>query len=257
MKKHLSYEQLALYSEMLAKNMLHKIPNKIKEHIHNCDICANEATELSFIIEDVEKSISIQNIKSTKRRHISKYKYLAIAASILLPLVLWFSINYFSENKKEHFADKNDTENIKDSIKQNENKIIFGYQNKDDSIEKKQIPKHKNNTNKKLLASYIPHADTEKLYNNFKANMRSNEIEIITKKDIIISKKEDFVLEWENPEHINLTIEFFNNKGTNIISESMSGSIFQSNKKLKKGLYYWKLYNEEFDLLWCGKIIIN
>ncbi|MGE0079578.1 MAG: hypothetical protein AB7S48_17085 [Bacteroidales bacterium] len=47
-----------------------------------------------------------------------------------------------------------------------------------------------------------------------------------------------------------------NNNGENIQSIETQGNGIKI-PELKQGLYYWKLINEDFDLLYCGKITVN
>jgi len=252
MEKHLTDEQLAIYSQFLKGGNTKYPSSEIAEHITNCDSCASQAIELSFIIEDLEKELSPnKKIKSHTLRNW------LIAASILLPIIIWVSIQISSKNQKEKFAEKQEIEDTIDTTNEVQNKITPNLPNIGNTNKKKYkmgtSPKNNNN----ILASYTPNPEFEQLYNNFKSEMRGEEIEIITKNDIKLSKNKTILLEWENPKNTNLTIEIFDNKGTNIISENINGETFQINKELNNGLYYWKLFNDEFDLLWCGKIIIK
>ncbi len=244
MKNHLTTEQLALYSELLMAKKLEKVPSKIANHIANCDKCAAEATELSFIIEDS----SIYNTTSNKLKHVSLYKYIAIAASLILPIALWFSFNNLFKNT--NFAEK-PLHKINNTNFHNKTANTITT---DSSINNF----NPNNTiTDNIQLAYTPHPETEKLFENFKGNLRSNDIKILSKNEIKISKSKQLLLEWENPENITLTVEIFDNNGINIESKSVSSNSYIVTSKFHNGLYYWKLFNEEFDLLFCGKIKIK
>ncbi len=252
MEKHLTDEQLAIYSHFLKGNYTKDLPSEITEHIANCDICASQAVDLSFIIEDVEKELSPnKKIKSYTLRNW------LIAASILLPIIIWISIQISSKNQKEKFAEKQEIEDTIDTTNEVQNKITPNLPNIGNTNKKKYKMGTSPKNNKNLLASYTPNPENEKLYNNFKSKMLGKKIKVITKNDIRLSKNKTILFEWKNPENINLIIEVFDNKGTNIISKNINGKVFQVNNKLNNGLYYWKLFNDEYDILWCGKIIIK
>jgi len=245
MESHLTTEQLALYSELLMEKKLEKVPSEISMHIANCDKCAAEVTELSIILDDSE----IYNTKVNKVKQFSIYKYIAIAATLLIPIALWFSFNNLSENI--NFAEKPYSKTINTNL---QNKVAHTITT--DSI-KNNFKPNISVTNNKQLAFYIPDVETEKLYENFKGNLRSNDIKILSKNEIKTSIRKQLLLEWENPENITLTVEIFDNGGINIESEDVSSNSYIIKSKFHNGLYYWKLFNEEYDLLFCGKISVK
>jgi len=247
MEKHLSTEELAYYSEMLAKNKLSNVPSNIIEHVENCDSCAIQAVDLSMIIENTEIT---KETNFEKKNLLFKYKYIAVAASILLPILTWLTINQLTDSKTAII------ENIADNIplpidsieKKNNTKVL---PNSKDSVIKL------NHKQKTLLAYNEPNKDLEKLADYFVANLRSEDINIITKSKLIIKENNEIILKWENIEEENLSVELFDNKYLLLESDEISGDSYKIKRNMKKGLYYWKLINEDYDLLFCGKIIIE
>lgn len=266
MKKHLTNEQLAVYSEMLAGFNVGKIPDDIIEHIQECDICAGQAIELSNIIKESKKNENLktidhqnnnENVKEIKPNYIRRY--LAMAASLLLPLAMIFLYNYIKNKNSNLTAETNivkETVHIKNKI---DTSIILD-KDKHDNNEKIAVSngsvKRDKIQNKSLLA-YVPNKEMEKLASNYKGNMRGNEIDVLTKDVVKVKFGKTFELKWKNEENINLTVEIFNNNANQILSKIINESSYNSDTKFKKGLYYWKLINEDFDLLFCGKIVVK
>jgi len=252
MEKHLSTEELAYYSEMLAKNKLSNVPSNIIEHIENCDSCAIQAIDLSLIIENTE--ITTTPIID-KRNILTRYKYIAIAASILLPILTWVTFNQLTKDKTKTDNITDNTAIVIDSI-QNKNNTIAQQNNKDSlNIIKQnstQEPKQQ-----ALLAYNEPNKELEKLTNYFVENLRGENITIITKSKLIITESNDIILKWKNIEEENLSVEIYDNKYLLIESDELSGNSYKVKSNLKKGLYYWKLINEDYDLLFCGKILVK
>ncbi len=195
MKSHLTDEQLAQYAELLHANELEKAPRKIVEHVAHCDICAAEATELSFVLDELDDTLILPKINTAS----NKYLYLAIAASVLLFLSVWQVFRYADPSSEQFLAKKlYDAENTSSpKTRQVEEKT-------EEWVTK--TP----NTNE-LLAAYVPDNETEKLITNLKGNQRGESIPIISQTTINAKPAEAIVLRWENAEGTELTIELFDN----------------------------------------------
>ena len=263
--KHLTAEQLAIYAEALAKDDLQDVSHEIIEHIEECDTCASEAIDFSFILKDNDYSQNKTKIIAP-HKSINKFKYYAYAASIVIPLALWLGFYYFKNDNNQQFAEQKENEQIIDST---DNNIIAPPAQNDSTKEENEtetespekekgvIIKKPDSNNDNLLAMYEPHSETEKLVNNFKGSLRGDDIEIISKNKIVAGKNKAITLEWKNTEQTELTIEIFDNKAVNIESSETTENNYTVKQKVLPGLYYWKLFNEEFDLLFCGKIVIE
>lgn len=255
-QEHLNPEQLAVYAKLIKDNKLYQLPKEIAEHVESCDLCVSEAIELSMILDETE---NIEIGKSKFEIKNNNYKYLKIAASVLLPVALVLATVLLVKNNNEQIT-KNEKTIINGSEKSHKTKKVY-LTEKSDSIdsEKKQGKKivKTNNEPQKLLACYVPDKNMEKLIKNFDGNLRGNAIKIISKQELKVKANQKFILEWENPENIELTVELFDNTGKSIESEDTSGNNYPIKKKLKPALFYWKLYTQDFDLLYCGKIIVE
>lgn len=108
----------------------------------------------------------------------------------------------------------------------------------------------------KFLAHYKPNEKLEKLTKRFKGNLRSTDgIEVISPLTLSCSKS-SITIKWNNPQQKRLIIEVFNNNGERILeTETIKEQYTLQN--LENGLYYWKLISEDFELLFCGKIVIK
>ncbi len=242
MKSHLTDEQLAQYAELLNANQLEKVPFEITEHIANCNVCAVEATELSFVLNELNDALNLP--KTNTASASNKYLYLAIAASVVLFLSVWQVFRY-TEPSSEQFLAKR--------LYDAENTGIPKTRQVEEEIEEWVTKTPDSND---LLAAYVPDSETEKLIANLQGNQRSESISIISQTTINAKPNKAIVLQWKNAEDAELTIELFDNKGVNLESESVPGNSYTI-KQLPPALYYWKLFNEEFDLLWCGKIVVQ
>ena len=87
--------------------------------------------------------------------------------------------------------------------------------------------------------------------------MRGDEIEIISPDVIQLSTSATTVLKWKTPENEDLNIEVFNNLGAKIMSLTTNENSIQLAPLKQEGLFYWKLFDSDYELLYCGKIIYH
>ena len=106
----------------------------------------------------------------------------------------------------------------------------------------------------KLLASYEPNSELEKLYDNFASAYRSDDISVVS--DRIVRVPANDSLKWSNPSKEIMNVDIFNNKGNRILTLSSNTNGIKI-PALDDGLYYWKLINQDFDLLFVGKIFVE
>ena len=199
--EHLTEEQKAAYAELIVGGKTEYADENIAMHINQCDECAAECVELSFIVDEINAS------KQHKSRRIIAM-VASIAAALLIPFTVWLGVLSFSNDEPE--------------------------------IE--------------LLASYTESAQNEKLVAQFSGNFRGNEASINTPSIVEVKLGEEAVMSWSSAK--SLIIDVLDNQNEEIISETINGNHFIF-KPESKGLYYWKLYNNDFDLLFCGKIIVK
>jgi hypothetical protein len=247
-QNHLSEEEIALAAEATSANTFDKLPLAIKSHIIECDKCATEVAIVSEIIDNED----IATDKVSNKNNIKKL--LTIGISIAAILILMLGLFYI-------FNSKNDvvSEIVKstDSTKVQQEQIIEKKQIAQEKEEVKSEPQIIDNK-EEILLSYNENPNLESLYQRYNDGaMRGDEIKIISPSLLEISNIQKTFLEWENPYNEDLTIEIYNNKGEKIMETSTNKDKIQLSKINEKGLYYWKLFNSDFDLIFCGKIVFG
>ncbi len=244
MKKHLTADQLAQYAEYLQSDKKSLIDENILTHISECDDCAAEAVDFSIISEEILIETASTN-KPHKKTNIS-FILIGVAASIIIFFGVWKLVEIATQNK-EKIKIAVETPPIvtegNDSIKQD---TTNKYQIKPDQKDKEMI-----------AASMITDPETEKIIENLKGNMRSDEIIVKSAFEIYSDNGSDINLNWVNNENTSLNIVLYNNELLELESSKTNKNVYVFKKDLKKGLYYWKLFNDDFDLIFCGKIIVK
>lgn len=264
--KHLSEQEIALCAEAIVNGTFSQLDEKYQKHLSECDICANEVNMVSSICEEekimlsqIERKVS-ENKKST--RNITAVLVWGAAASIILLLGVKFLSNNQVTNTHSNTVAVVDTA-INNSHKTDSvipmDTLVPEKQLKIEpkKEEEKEIENVIIKPDKKVLLAYATHADLEKMVKRFESgNMRGSEIKILSPIEIKSNAK-DLKLDWENVDGQTLFLELFDNKG-NLMSEiELTESGYKPKEIWQDGLYYWKLINEDFDLLFCGKIIIK
>lgn len=105
-----------------------------------------------------------------------------------------------------------------------------------------------------LVACYTEDAQNEQLVAEFQGSFRGEEVTINTPSIIEVRVGEDAILSWSSAQK--LIIDIVDNTNEEVSSNSVKDNHFIYTPDAQ-GLYYWKLYNSNFDLLFCGKIIVK
>jgi len=269
-RTHLTEEQIAVFAEALSSGTESNLPEEWRKHVAECDQCAQEVKMVSHIIDDETKEFANKYQKKDKpfpsRTFLTRF---AIAASVvvLIGLAIFFTFDYAS-NKNEHLTnlDKpqpvSDTSEKKDYTKEKPETGVKDI-NKDSAgrqaTENTELPrKHQVSEINKNRLAYTPNDRLEQLSERFKdANMRGGEISVVSPHKINSKQGSQIRIKIENPENSPLILEFFNNKGEKLFEKETSKETYNIEKLTTPGLYYWKLLNQDFDLLYCGKIVIE
>ncbi len=261
---HLSEEQIALCADAINSDNYEKLPEFIREHLVYCEQCVNEVMMVTEIFSAFEKEFPGTKKKARlfkiKPWHIST---VSVAAAItLLFVVLQFTdlgndkaskpdIVQIQQDRLTLIVDTNDTIYIDKEAKpqvfeQGEAPMLAEEDILEDPLYK--------DTAYELIAAYVPDKNLEQIFNNMKGTYRGRNINITTPHIILHSEQDS--LKWSNPENEKLYVEIFNNNGEEIeiITSQDQGVAIP---ELTGGLYYWKLINEHFDLLFVGKIIVK
>ncbi|MDG5799617.1 hypothetical protein QA597_04490 [Marinilabiliaceae bacterium ANBcel2] len=260
--KHLTAEQVAICAEALNNNSYFKLHKELRQHIHICDKCAAEVINVAELISDREEinipdsfDEDIEEEKFKKLKPLNKKLIISIAsaAAIILAVItltpLWFSPG--DKNKiavvQNDVYNKTDKSAAANSIlkekPEKEHKIITDTTSEITDSETIDAPK---------LANFEPDPVLEQLYDNLQGTYRGRTVEVKTPPEIKYCDK--LKLKWTNPEKETLHLELFNNKGEEIYT-STSTKESVTLPPLQPGLYYWKLINSNFELLFVGKII--
>lgn len=261
MERHLTYEELALYAEALQNGRPEDCPEAIRLHAETCNQCAGEAVELSLILDSVsaEKPLTVKH----KTNYRLLYMLAASAAVILLMISIFLYIE-FQEDKPQQMAVTPDKiQNKLDTFQQKttEDSTYLTA----DGLPAKQIPTDgqaneqtpDTEPNDLYAEAFIPHEPTEQIVQRFEANLRGEGPEILSPLRMQISMGKAPVLRWEKSDNEMLTIEFFNHKAELMESRETLADSVAADVIKTPGIYYWKLYNSDFDLLFCGKISVT
>lgn len=240
MKQNLSIEELALCSEYLRDNSI-EIPDYLLQYMQICDECAEESINLSFILDEVETELN-----KNKKKKLFKLSMFSVAASIILLLSIFFFLSDNFLKKDTVFFSK---EYIDLEYKKYNN-IKIPHKEIGEAAVNETITNEDN-----LLSTYIPDIETEKLVKRFEGDLRSSDIKVLTPALLEIKKSKFVVFNWENPKNYELQIEIYDNKLELIEQALINDTTYSVSKQLTYGLYYWKLFDEDFDLIFCGKII--
>lgn len=250
--KHFSDEQVALCAEALNKGNVESLPAYMQKHLSECNDCASSVT----MVAELSENIALESDTGGKSGKLSLLYRISAAAVILILIGLGFYKGKPSINDNNVAQTNSDTlivinkseEYIASDVKNIESNNIS-----DTETVKKQDHIQPAKRDNELLA-YATNADLEKLVDRFKTGaMRGDEVEVLSPV-VIEGKIGEVVLEWTNTDAQELIVEFFNNNGEKLFEEVLTVSSIKPEKLTNKGLYYWKLINEDFDLVFCGKI---
>lgn len=200
--EHLTDEQKAAYAELISLGKTINAESDVAKHISECDKCAGECVELSYIVDDLE------NKASTKKTSTIGAMIFTVAAVLLIPVVAWIGILSFNSS----------------------------------------------DIDSELVACYVEDVQNEQIVAEFQGSFRSEKVTINTPSIIEVQVGENAVLTWSSSQK--LILDVVDNINEEVSSNSVDDNLFIFVPDAK-GLYYWKLYNNDFDLLFCGKIIVK
>lgn len=256
---HLSEEEIAIYADAMLANKVEEMDAESRNHILECDECADKVLAVTEIAEE---SIPEEDTNSVKTFSLKNSYWLQIAASIVVIVgagLIFLQVKQADKIKIQTLAEIKDSTNTTiDSINIPKKEDQHIAQETKDSVIKVILPEEPQEVNQdQNLLAYAENTDLEKLVSRFiDANLRGDfsiDIESLIK----IKQDEELVFEWNNENGELLTIEFFDNTGEKLFEEETSNNIYKTQELKTPGLYYWKLLSEDFDLLFCGKIIVQ
>lgn len=256
--KHLSDEQIALFAEAMSTNSSEKLSLELRSHVSNCDECAQMVLMVAETIDgiqDTEKIIPI-NTNAFKRYD----KWVVVAASVIIFISVGVYLSSFLNNTsiESKIVEADSVSINKTEVPEAPNQIVNSpkvAEQKQSKPIKKKVKKAPSQSNQ---MAYAANDQLEKLSSRFlpNASMRGDNIEVLSA-NTIQGKANVLQLEWLNSSNELLIVEFFDNKGEKLFEIETNASNYKLNKLKQNGLYYWKLINQDFDLLYCGRIKIK
>ena len=258
---HLSEQEIATFAEAMVENKLGSIPKDKQEHIKECDTCNEEIIALVDVLEKKEvlvkkndSNVDILSENKPTKNSTLYYTWMGIAASIIIGAVILLLLSEKSSSTSPRIADEKPfMEEIlepQDSIIEEE--VIVDVPIKEEL--KIVIPEV---VEKEELLAFVSNDELEKLSERHNVALRGDDIEIISPNVINANTESEINLQWVNTDKQDLIIELYNNKAELINEKASSDNIYIISPNLEEGLYYWKLINSDFDLIFCGKIIIK
>lgn len=248
---HLNEEALAQAADAVASNNYDHLPNEIKTHLAECDQCAAEVVAISQILDETHsETISIPFYKTSLFRAT-----IGVAALLAIVFGFYFIFNSSPDNSTR-FADQTDTNQvIAPNEKENQTSPNF------DTIQNNEpAPKANQRTNpaNDNLLAFNTNEDLEKVYLRHQDGvMRSNDVKISADSVISISKGKRLSIAWE-ADGSELIFEIWNNRNQKVVEKSTNATTgLNLPAPESAGLYYWKLLNADFELVYCGKIRVE
>ena len=246
---HLNESDIAKAAEALLQGKYAQLDSAIKEHLSSCDQCAMEVQSTSDILEDVK----LGKRSNDGRRRLPILRLVSgVAAASLVAVGLWQLLGPEDGSTPVLVEYVQNQDSVDTSPKDN-SEVVQLSEVATTSDGEEEIAVQEAVQNQNLLA-YQSYEELEKLVARFEEGaLRGEQIEILVPTTIegVVGET---VIFWKNPACVELLVEFFNNSGEKLF-EVTSSSRDQLNPELKRpGLYYYKVLNEDFDLVFCGRI---
>jgi len=268
-KGHINEAGISLYVDKMLLEETDFIPNVLLEHVENCKKCKSEIIELYEICKnnpDYKTTIHVTFSEKEKSRfRINLSVLLKIAASIILVISLTFFIKYINIKnslKKDIISKKelNDTTFNANELTNSSSVNISDSDISNKPVNKKQIhslvTQNIKQTSSYISANYEIYPDFENLIEeSFRSEFSLKILEPKTGQVLPLNKP--IVFKWKGETDEKIRIAIFNNKAEKLYEiKHISDNQVILNKKLRPGLYYWKVETES-DLVYLGKFVIK
>ncbi|MFP4042659.1 MAG: hypothetical protein ACLFT6_07905 [Bacteroidales bacterium] len=265
--KHLTPEEIAQCAEAINDGRYERLNVSLRNHLNSCEDCAGEVMIISEVSSELEGNSVLDpkpgNAYTGKKLYIGLV--VAAAATILFFIVPLLERGKNAVNDSAYVHESGGlpvfvVDEARDTVYcRKHNKMEIAIKNNESSVieepgDKQEVAAQEEAKQKELLAEYQTNENLEQLYENLQGAYRSRAVKVNTPPTITYAEIDS--LSWENPENEKLYVEFFDNKG-----EEVQTLVVEEEQvlipDLSRGLYYWKLINEDFDLLFVGKIIVE
>ncbi len=251
---HLTEEEIALSAEAMIAGDLSHLEPRVREHLDHCTQCAGEVMMVA------EVSGEVPEITAAPVLTKPLWGYVALLAAAVVVIVMIINVPGWFKPASHHSSDMAGV--VQDSINPSANQpnqdsekatsIVDNTSNKQQKQEQKSQTKSTLGDN---ALAYAPNEALENLVNQYLTAYRSDEtVELRSGVDLQFPETDSLL--WKNPDNISLTLEWYNNWGVLIqtVKTQQNGAPIPP---FENGLYYWKLMNEDFDLLGVGKVRVG
>lgn len=259
---HLTPGQVAMCAEAMTKGGYENLPKEIRQHLVKCDQCSDE---VNVVVETLIESEPELIHQKKNRRKTTLVVSLAASLTILVATVFVLKNQKYSSpvpQERQMAIVQEDTTLPIAEIEEIKETVRVEVDKKD---EPQAFSKPKSNkimktpttaSKESQLLAYNTNEKLEKWAERYKDwNMRGESV--VIKTPFLFETGKTFKLEWDNPKQETLIIELFNNNGEKIEEAEIDQNSYTPTTAVDPGLYYWKLINEDFDLLYCGKIKVK
>jgi hypothetical protein len=251
---HFNEEEIAICAEAIKTNRLNNLAKKLLNHLETCELCRQEILEVAGIVESIDE----RQLRKIDRRKNPSVRYLIGIGSVAASLLLVLYTLFYSKKEEAQIA-KNDIPvdkyvdiNEDTTIKSKKIDSIINNSNKNKKIKLK--PNSFLNQKRKFKKSTELEALVQRYKNSANRSIETNYNYISLLKFKI---KENIVLNILNEHSETFIVEIFNYKNEKLKEFETNNTKLSIKNNFKAGNYYWKLLNEDFDLLFCGKIQIK
>ncbi|MCT4613684.1 MAG: hypothetical protein N4A49_02275 [Marinifilaceae bacterium] len=244
---HFTEEEIAICSEAVNNNTVSKLDSDLLDHLNKCSKCREEVLFTSEIMESVdENTLDIINNRNNK---FIRYALIfgSIAASIIV--ILYTLVN--TDNNYQQIVDNLDSDVQTSKVQTKTDSNII-------KADKYIAPKKEiREVKKKKSISFKESKELEKLVERYKSDSDRSVSNSKYQSEILFTSNQKIVLNIGNTEKEEFTIELFDSNNKKLKEFTTTKNKVNLSESLKYGNYYWKLLNEDFDLIFCGKIKIR
>ena len=250
---HLTEDQIAIYAEALSSGTESSVPDEWRNHVAECDMCAQEVTMVSQLVDEEDDEEEPGNNQLTKKSAfslISKKFFVRFgwAASILLILGagIFFTIE-LTNNHQTDIASLKESQIPIDTLEtESSTEVASSVQKSTDvpgqgdetKAAKSNEPQKAKNTTRVQTAqknitseAYTPNGHLEQIAERFDnsnmRNLRGESVSVVSPNELRVEQGEEIRIKMKNPEEMSLILEFFNNKGERLFEKETTKSSYK------------------------------
>lgn len=256
----LSDPEISLYVDALIWDKLQHISQTVKDHVAECDVCANEVAALFDILSNEYKPEEQEHEYFAQKERRAKIVYFgkiaAVAASLIILLGLAFLFTPSEKNIKMNLAKQNSK-----TIQNNKNIFV----DIPDITPKEVIENIDNQNNYENSNDYLAmlpkNSEMEEVIGNFRTRTLTDENNLYNPKDTLFSSTHNTILFYCG-ENEGCYIRILNYKNETVVGPVQIKNSFyllaKDTRTLNDTTYYWQITNSRSGNIDMGKFwIIN